>query len=156
MFTPKIILLKLLPSLIISAAILLGLFVLAKKVETTLETTINAYLQKVQLLESNRNNEIDLKIAKFGRLAEAIARGSRFQYAIYENKDDAYSSSPTHYLFDSLNGEVIKGGKYGTWTVPRVPMIIFSSDLDESDWVKYVNRTETNEFMRWRRDTWLH
>ena len=152
MFTPKIILLKLLPSLIISTAIFLGLFVFAKKVETTLQTTTKAYLQQVQVAQFNRDFKIDSKIAELGQLAEAIARGSRFQYVIYKNKDDAYSSSPKHYLFDSLNGQVIEGAGYGIWTLPRVPTTSIRSDLDKSPWVKYVEETETNEYLRNFRD----
>lgn len=148
MITPKIILLKLLPSLIIAAAILLGLFVLAVKVEKTLKTTTKTYLQQVEVSRRNRDIKIDMEIAKLGQLAEAIARGSRFQYAIYKNKDDAFSSSPTHYLFDSLNGQVIVMSRFGNWTLPRVPTTSIRSDLDKSPWVKYVEETETNEYLR--------
>ena len=147
MITPKIILLKLLPSLIIATAILLGLYVLAKKVETT----IDAYLKQVQVSQSDRNSEIDSRISDFMTVADAIARRSRFQYAIYENKDDAYSSSPTHYLFDSLNGEVIKEDVYGIWSLPRKQTKLFSSD--KSPWVEYVERTEMYEAWRKLRES---
>ena len=153
MITPKIILLKLLPSLIIAAAILLGMFVLAKKVETTLQTTINTYLRHEQLSQSNRNSEIDSKISGFMTVADAIARGSRFQYSVYENRNDP--TSPTHYLFDSLNGEVIPKSVYGPWTLPHVPP--FSNafrDEKNSNWTKYLDSTTTYDEIRRRNNRW--
>lgn len=142
MITPKIILLKLLPSLIIAAAILLGLFVLAKKVEKTLQTTINTYLEQVQVSQSNRNSEIDFKIAQLAQRAEDIARGSRFQYAIDETKS-VHRSSPEHYLFDSLTGAVLKRNHtIEDWNYPQ-PQI-----PSRSDWTNYVEGTESRHSLK--------
>ena len=157
MITPKIILLKLLPSLIIAAAILLGMFVLAKKVETTLQTTINAYLEQVQVSQSvsqrNRNREIDSRITSFMTVADAIARGNRFQYTVYENRNDP--TSPTHYLFDSLNGEVITKSVYGSWTLPSdSPFTNSFRDEKKSNWTKYLDSTATYDELSRRSNRW--